>query len=84
MPYKGIQRDRIYILALLYELLIIGPVYNDSTTPIYLNAVRVLKTINLLPTTGFYLKSSPLSSNYSIKLLYIARAISIYSTAGLL
>ena len=40
--------------------------------------------IDLLPTTSFYLKSSPLSSNRSIKLLYIARAISIYSTAGLL
>jgi len=45
---------------------------------------RALKAIGLLPTTGFYLKSSPLSFNRSIKLLYIARAISIYSTAGLL
>ena len=78
------QRDGIYILALLYELLIIGPIYNNSATPICQNVVRVLKAINLLPTTSFYLKSSPLSSNRSIKLLYIARAISIRSTASLL
>jgi len=77
------QRDRIYILALLYELLITGPVYNNSATPICQNVARVLKAINLLPTTGFYLKSSPLSSNRSIKLLYVARAISIRSTTGL-
>jgi len=77
------QRDKIYILALLYELLIIGLIYNDFATPIYQNAARALKTIDLLPTTGFYLKSSSLSSSRSIKLLYIARAISIYSTAGL-
>ena len=77
------QCDGIYILALLYKLLIAGPVYNDSVIPICQNAARALKAIDLLPTTGFYLKSSPLSSNCSIKLLYMARAISIRSTASL-
>jgi len=28
------QRDGIYILALLYKLLIIGLIYNDSVIPI--------------------------------------------------
>ena len=78
------QHNGIYILALLYELLITGPIYNDSVTPICQNVVRVLKAIDLLPTTSFYLKSSSLSSNCFMKLLYMARAISIRSTTGLL
>ena len=77
------QRNGIYILALLYKLLIIGPIYNNSTTPICQNVARVLKAIDLLPTTSFYLKSSPLSFNRSTKLLYVARAISIRSTTSL-
>ena len=79
MRYNG-----IHILALLYELLIAGLAYNDSVTPIYQNAAKALKMIDLLPTTGFYLKSSPLSSNHFIKLLYITKAISTRFAVGLL
>ena len=77
------QRNGIHILALLYELLIAGYEYSNSVTPICQNAAKALKTIVLLPTTGFFLKSFPLSSSCFTKLLCVARAISICSTAGL-
>jgi hypothetical protein len=51
------QCNKIYISALLYKLLIANPIYNDFVTPICQNAIKALKTINLLPTIGFCLKS---------------------------
>ena len=78
------QRNRTYILALLYAPLIISNVYSNFIRAIGLSAVTVLKTIAIPPITGFFLKSFYLSYNRSIRRLYIARAINILSTAGLL
>jgi len=77
------QRNRTYILALLYALLIASNVYSNSIRAIGLSVVTALKTIALPPITDFFLKSFYLSYSYSIRRLYIARAINIPSTAGL-
>ena len=58
-------------------------IYSNSATPIYLNKTKVLKLIVLLRTTSSFLKSFPLSSSRSTKLLYTARAISVCFTTNL-
>ena len=77
------QRDGIYILALLYELLIANNIYSNSVTPICLNKATVLKIIALYPTTSLFLRSYPLFYSHSTNQLYMAKAISTLFTARL-
>jgi len=78
------QRNKTYILALLYALLIISNVYSNSIKAIGPSAVMALKIITLPPITSFFLKSFYLSYSRFIRQLYIARAINILFTASLL
>ena len=82
--YKATPYNRIPIFPLLYKQSTASFISKSFATSICQSMAIELRIITLHHITDSFLRNSYLCCNLSIKQLYVARAISTYSTTSLL